>query len=716
MRPLNKVSICGCIFLALISSKSNCQDQPTAPHLLVTVLVDTSGSMASDSRLDIAKREIIAKARDLVPSPTSPWIIVPFDSEVRGPRRFVNGVDELEAYVNGLSADGGTNISSALTFAHEGYSRAQHVPHLLCFFYSDGEDPRPEDVNAATDRLDKLFAQRVDQGLSQSLVVRRWSSANSDLVTRLKDGGNVDVIDAGEAQLQHVTLEPQLTVVDRSWSVAPILRVLIDAEIIVKGQNSAGGHSPLDVSCTTPNVQFASTTINPGSGPVHLELFIEIDPNNVPDSIDLAFEISTPPPAATTSTGVLISTLSRDRVNLTLDVPPLLRKSTVTATAVAAEPVRWIDPLEWKFELLIDLSVTVTTELSAVPYRQPVEFTVTGNSDLTLLGNTTFSVDRPGTFALQIPAQSLLKAPATTHLTILSTDSLPADQSFDPIPLGLSLEVSPPEPIITHVTAAIESVAGSQWISLRTGSVLQRAKLSLKADHPLRTNSTVRLVASGGVVLRQLSSRLTDPIEFAIMIQPKNGILPHQIPLEVSVEPSQQGAINIEGPITSTLTLTEPPPAQLALAMEGNVTRRIDVPIQDWAAGPTLQVTPVVLGVVDKRVAEGILADVRIAGPLKQTHERPVTLFSPSSIQLSLEGHRSPQPFFRDTVVESVLHATASPQSARIKDTEIVVLIRREAVAKRYFMTALGILFVALVVILPFRFVSQLNNHLTDEP
>ncbi len=59
---------------------------------------------------------------------------------------------------------------------------------MAIYLFTDGEDPnvKPREIQEA--RLDQLFQRRSEQGLGQTVICRRWGTANADLVARLQRG------------------------------------------------------------------------------------------------------------------------------------------------------------------------------------------------------------------------------------------------------------------------------------------------------------------------------------------------------------------------------------------------------------------------------------------------------------------------------------------------------------------------------------------------
>lgn len=190
----------------------------TATTGVTIIVLDTSGSMKGP-RIDSAKQEILAVGKQSPPTKERPFILVPFAG---APHHVATVTDfaSLEANLKKIEAVGSTNIASALNAGLEQLKPYARAGHLCFLFYSDGEDTDsgPEAIAEAEKKLDTMFADRSQQGLSNLLFCKRWDNAQARLLANLAKQGHTKVIDAQDLKVVPVTLTPIVKVLRATWA------------------------------------------------------------------------------------------------------------------------------------------------------------------------------------------------------------------------------------------------------------------------------------------------------------------------------------------------------------------------------------------------------------------------------------------------------------------------------------------------------------------
>jgi len=159
------------------------------------VVIDTSISMDSGSRIEDVQREISTHLINQPATPVSPVTFLTFDTQVRDVRRFTKTADALR-YVDKLAADGGgTSIAAGLNGALLELQKHSNVDGVAVMLFTDDQDPERTAIQQAERKLAKLFHNRSERGLTQAVLIRRWSSGGGldTLVNLLQANPNVQV-------------------------------------------------------------------------------------------------------------------------------------------------------------------------------------------------------------------------------------------------------------------------------------------------------------------------------------------------------------------------------------------------------------------------------------------------------------------------------------------------------------------------------------------
>lgn len=691
-------------------------DEPDRVAVAIITVLDKSGSMSGD-RIGQAKKEILEKARQIRPSASTPWVVIPFTTQPTDVRTFAKGLSPLKQYLSGLSAGGGTSIASGLAKAisevHEQFPDAQH---LIVSLYSDGEDADVSGVAEQESRLDALFQRRADRGLGQTVIVRSWESANAELVANLKRGRNAHVIDAGEAALGHATLLPHIEVIHSSWTTTPKVAVRLKARIEVRGDLAAPELLPVRIRCATAGVEGDRLVkVMPGADtPKTFRLRLTIDPASPPTAAELVFKIESPPRAVERKDELLVTTLGQDRVVVEAPVPPLERTITASA-AVDAGRATWTDPVAEEAEVDVGLQLKFTSDLSH-RFRQPVEFEIEWDKNVSMTsGPKTIKVDKPGERTVKFRLKFVGQKSTDAKLRLTPVDP-PAFVTFNPTPVTAATIIHPPAPVVTDVAVSAENCEAGLWTDLRDGRAPFRARLVVEASGAIRDGTPLKLVEPKTVSNVQLEPdmigqqgrtlELTGVAEF-------QGA-PHETGLVFEVEPiARQGAVTFTTPDAVVLHVADPQPAHLKLRSHQNPSGG-EVRLHLGRDGrATWKMIPVVSGVAEAEAAAGLDVTVKIGRPLRPARFEGIPPFQPVALQIA--GDSGSGSFFFDSSLAGDVVALVEPECSRIVADTARVRVVKEAPAKRYLLWGLVTLFSAALVAIPLRLLARGKENGEDQ-
>lgn len=206
------------VLIALVvSASAPAQPAKNRLGLVRIVVLDTSGSMAGE-RIETSRKELLDLGRQLPPSTDNPFIVVPFHHDAHDVKTFTD-LKSFEKFIQGIQAGGGTSIAKGLERAIKELAPGRDARHICVLLYTDGEDGDLAGILKQEEILDRLFSDRGKRGLHQSVVfAKRWEQANADLLKKITERGNAQVIDAGELKIQPVVFTPTLSVADVRWA------------------------------------------------------------------------------------------------------------------------------------------------------------------------------------------------------------------------------------------------------------------------------------------------------------------------------------------------------------------------------------------------------------------------------------------------------------------------------------------------------------------
>lgn len=679
-------------------------DPDPAPQLLTVIVLDTSGSMG-DGKLEAARAEIKDRARRLPPSPHRPYALIPFHGSVHDARVFTGGAPELEGHLDRLAAGGGTAIAAGLRHALGELDRSPAAGHVAVLLYTDGEDADRAAVAEQEARLDARFRDRTERGLGQTVICRRWGSANADLVALLRRGGHAEVIDAGEARLLHATLAPRVAARGCRWAGERTLAIDLRAEVEVRGPAGSAAIPPLRLTCANAGAQGdAAVDVAPGGPqPVDFAVRLPVTGREVPKSVRLEFTVSAPQPAVR-GADILVPTLADERVAVEVAVPPPVLRATLDAALAPSGHARWQDPLRRRAiveaELIADIGVAPD-----FAFPHPVPLALNPDPAVELLSDVKeFPIGGAGRVRLPL---KLAYDPATTPspgLTVGPAGREPAVR-FEPAGRHAAVAAGAPAPVVTTIAITPLSVGRPAWSDLLEGTATFEARIRVRVDGPLGDRTALAVTAPAGVrglritpaVIRGGDQTVT--LAIAARLRPA----PATTALDFTVAtPPPRGAVRFRTRDAFRIVAPGPPPVRVALTRDGRPLTHAELLVEDGAPA-ALAATPAVIGIADADAARGLSADLADIPALALKSPGRLPFFRPARILLAPPEAPPGRSFFRDSCWRSDLKIDASPARPYIAPSSCRVILRSPAPFKRIAFLALLGTFAVLLVAIPAR-------------
>ena len=188
---------------------------------MLTLVVDTSGSMETESRLDMVRGALKALVQELAPDDAVTLVSFSDQAELRLPRTQARQKQRILDAIDSLDPHGATNVEAGLALAYriadECYSADAVNRVILC---SDGmANVGAKDADEVL-KLVKVFAGR---GVDLSTVGFGGSQYNDQMMAKLADNGNgscqfVDSLDEAR-KIFREQLPPHLNVLARDAKV-----------------------------------------------------------------------------------------------------------------------------------------------------------------------------------------------------------------------------------------------------------------------------------------------------------------------------------------------------------------------------------------------------------------------------------------------------------------------------------------------------------------
>lgn len=707
-------SICTFSVLVLLTAIIEAGDQP-APKFVRLAIIDTSGSM-DGSRLEVARDELLRVASQLAPSPSYPFIVIPFDSDVRDTQTFTD-IATMQTFLSGLSAGGGTNIASGLARAVDELNRCADAQNVCVFLYTDGEDSSETEIADQEARLDALFADRQTKGLQQTVVFcKRWQRANAHLVKQLMQRNHARVVDAGQLNLVPLTLEPEIVVQDVQWidDAPSTLEILLAAAIHTHGNKSGHTPAPLLLECTTPQAEGDLRTLVP-PGAVHptpLTIRLPVAPDNVVsgDPLELEFELAEPQVAASDD-GLVLPLLALDRITVPVNPPQTGFHSLIGVSVEQPSGGKWLDPLRLRAAVPLKLALEVTSA-DGKPWSQPVPFRIVPESGSALVeGDDALLLGGPGRYEVTVTMSGVPQYPdsgASPPEFLVAfrivPQNLPPNATFEPPELGVEQHFPSPSQVTTMISARFLSLAPPQWIDVVKGIASFQADVVVSVAGPLSPNAELVLRCPPAIHDVKINPNVLQSGEQTVRLTLWARLTPaptrEQLVFRI-LPPPAYGAVHYDAPHPLSCHITGPRPLQLALSDGKRVPSHLTTTLRDTSKATRLRIVPVVLHLNDALAVRGLSCSLQTQGRVSVASpgHLPVHVACDLSVRVN---QRTSTSFFRDVTVDDVI--TVSPPSgvAAVIGSRQPVRVRIEAPFKRLvFYLAVGIsLVIALLLML----------------
>lgn len=677
------------------------------PRVAVVVVVDVSGSM-HDGRLATAVTEIKAFAKQLPPGEGAFWHIIPFADHARPAQTFAGGYAELSEYLDSLQADGGTCIAEGLAEAVAIAGQYATVPDVVVMLYSDGEDNDQAAIGVQEEALGRMFDERSKQGLAQSVVVRRWGSANARLVARLQERQCVRVIDAGEARLASVVFKPSVELVAAEWSTEKPgwLDVKVRAVCEVSKQVRA---AQLKFLCTTAGAvgETAFELASDEMREVRVQVQVPIDP--FPSYVELQFAVS--PPMITPSTKeIVLTSLTTHQIKVRADVPKLVLAGIISAGIENTGAATWHDATVWSAEVPVDVVLDVYQH-PLIDLAGEMELRVIGDQGTEIVdGDEPFTIAGAGThrhsmrLRTVVPHASNRPEPLTLQCTI-RVERLPLQCVVQPAELTAVTQAAPPAAAVTTLKFAVQSVSSARWQDLLQATAAFETQVQVDVQGPLTGNPQIVLAAPPGVrEIRLDPDRVRSgrqALRARIVYEVSDFEHPRRLRFTIQ-PPRSSGPVELRAPQPLEFEVAPPRPVRLAVAIGDTLTTRYEVDVDDVTRPTQLPVRLVPLQ-TDGSVGHGLSADVTVRG---ESSAEPTTLstFKRAQIRLVPVDDASRPSFYRDTVRRFECVVTPRNASGAFVGGSQQIVLRQQAPLKRLLMWSAAALLAVAVVAVAARF------------
>lgn len=335
------------VFCVTNVSWTKAADPTASSQLLRLGIVDDSGSMKGERNATVRK-EWLNLARQLPPSPANPIVLVAFGSTASPPAVFTD-LPSFEAAIGQLQGNsGGTSIAAGLRVGIDYLKSLNSSKDVMVMLYTDGEDSGPaDDLLRAEADLDAIFAGRQQQGLSQTVFLKRWRNAIAELLTRIQARGHARVLDAEELTVNPITFDPQIDLVSATWNVANPL--WLDVEYVprlevrgdVQGIKLPKLALAIDKAGATGDV---TLEVEAGAQPLTRTVTIPIQPEERKVGRTSVPFVLTPPANIPSDKALVLPILASTKIDLPVDLPKRHVDYHIAVTR-SSQPGSWIDPV-----------------------------------------------------------------------------------------------------------------------------------------------------------------------------------------------------------------------------------------------------------------------------------------------------------------------------------------------------------------------------------
>ena len=687
-----------CMFYECLNIQCQSNATTNQARLLRIAVLDTSASMDGE-RLSLAKKELIVIADQLKPSVEYPFMVIPFNGDVREDLVGIfTNQQSLKEHINKIDSNGSTSIASGLARAIDELKNYSNVHHAMVLLYTDGEDNDTQAIIAQETTLDNIFSIRKKNGLQNTVVFcKRWEASLAGLVTRIEKRGNAKVLDAGEARIIPITFVPNLKFMNASWDSAKpgLLKITARAMIEVRGIPPEK-MSNLKIRCLSKMCQgFSDAEIQAGKEGVRLFYSkLLFSPNKIPQnsSIGVPFEILLPDKLEI-KTGVILPTIAPKIVILNVQVPPYPIQCSFAAKLSASGPSEWVDPLA--LDAVFPAKIEIST-LSSQPniWSGKVNFTIETKAPWSIEGPAkTIEVNGPKLSFLKLRLRLSLsqktranaKGIVNAKLKIRLNKNSPS-LVFTKKDCTVECNFKIPNPIVRNIKGNIVSSTIPRWIDPLSGEATFNVVAEFNVDGPLKRESTLVLIGPPMITRMEIEpNHLVTGIQLVkIGITARIHPAPKQTNIELNVVPKKnQGAIEIRTGQPLSVDVLGPKPLQLVATKEGIVPAAFDVKLTNENEAACLTVIPTLIGWDCGNPIPGVNSILSCVGGLELRESIVASINVATSIYIKTRSGTASSEFWRDKYIEgSLLIKPATPTQAILGSRQIVI-VRIEAKFKR---------------------------------
>lgn len=668
--------------------------QADAGSLFRLAVVDKSRSMHGE-RMEVVQQELLKVARQLPPSTAFPIALICFDSSARDPRVFTDHA-EFERAVMAIEADGGTKIAAGLDAAYRAITGSAAGRDVLVLLYTDGEDSNLAAVRQAEQKLSALFADRHEQGLEQSVFLKRWGNANAELRTRLQQSGVATVLDAAELPIVPITVAPkvELIAVQRDRATRAVEIVFQPA---VETTGNLGDVALPDVcfTCTDPRAEGDTAITFPlASLPPHQTLrLVPDDAEERALALELPFSVSTTDFPSRADGQFILPILAESELALHVPLSTRRVRHRIAAELSFPEAPKWADPLACRAAYPVLLTFTVdpvdadhTADISSRFAIAPI------GDNRVLQGPPTLTLPGTGRYCVRLVMEVPVAADATSQASPRSAVrfritpiNAPPTVAYDPPELTMEADDLPlPDPVTTTITPQLQSLSAATWVQVPNLASF-RARVNFRVDGPVPAGTRLALIAPAGVSRIDLKPdtlrRGEQTVDMVVQAELRPSPADHRFRFKLAPPSTPHKAVVLKPAAPIDIQVQGPRPLYLVNARDGALQHELHLTVPDNCQAVRCDVVPALYGQVPKALApiharltaseNGVVVTPELLN-LGQANQVTVTLPTVAD-----------RPFFRDIDCIVTLRLAPEADSSAILPTRLRVHVTRFAPFKR---------------------------------
>lgn len=668
------------------------------PKLVRVAIVDNSPSMSGE-RIAAVRTELTNVIRQLPPSDEYPLVLIVFHAQVE-PTQVFTDPRAAEKAVAALSGQGtGTYIAPALSKAHDELLKLGNMSNVLVMLYTDGEDDDQQGIHQAEAQLDVLFNKRSQQGLSQSVFVKRWGNANAELISRLRANGHVQVLDAGELSVEALMITPVVDVIEakRDPQKPQRLQVTYSPSVALKGKKLPTAFPACRFVCLNSGAQGQTQTlVQPDSKKTSCTLTVPLPDPNTTKQLSLTFQVT---PTATTSLERIffLPILPTSTLTVQVSVPPMAVKNRLEAKVSEARVLKWQDPDALLVRCQVELAVTATAVEATDNIDRATTFEIAPQPGVKLVGDTPIlKMPKPGTF----PVEIMVDVPVVQTGPGKPARTGPIDLTIQPVrkPDYLSYEpksvcvhqvgLTFPEQVQTNITPIVKKIGRPVWVDLAESLATFDADVMFRVEGSIPQNTTLSLLAPGnirgklippGTILHSGETVVT--LKVIARLTPGK---PERLDFSI-VAPPATPAVRFNVERGFSLSVVAPPPASIVCLERSRVQTVFPVKVADNQYSTDVTLRPALTGVDPQSSPRLPKVAIKTNGATLISDENSAPFFQPRVLKIKLP-ELSLASFFFDSQQRVDVELKPNVATPAVLPGHVQIIITRQAPLKRLLM------------------------------